>query len=99
MFGLTLTGWVVALLTARLLRSTIIRGPSTPFVMGASALSPAHNARAGDSYGERTFEYLKKAGTVILAFHHPVGGYGVSAAAAGHAGAFRGRAADHRSEP
>ena len=33
MFGLTLTGWVVALLTARLLRSTIIRGPSTPFVM------------------------------------------------------------------
>lgn len=49
MFGLTLTGWVVALLTARLLRSTIIRGPSTPFVMELPPYRLPTNARAGDS--------------------------------------------------
>ena len=33
LFLLTLAGWAAALLTARLLRSTVIRGESTPFVM------------------------------------------------------------------
>ena len=33
MFGLTLTGWVVAMLAARVLRSSFIKGPATPFVM------------------------------------------------------------------
>jgi ferrous iron transport protein B len=33
MFGITIISWVVALLVAKLLRSTIIRGESTPFVM------------------------------------------------------------------
>ena len=33
MFLLTLAGWAAALLMARLMRSTIIRGESTPFVM------------------------------------------------------------------
>ena len=67
MFGLTLTGWVVALLTARLLRSTIIRGPSTPFVMELPPYRLPTMLGLAIHTGERTFEYLKKAGTVILA--------------------------------
>ncbi len=67
MFGLTLTGWVVALLTARLLRSTIIRGPSTPFVMELPPYRLPTALGLAIHTGERTWEYLKKAGTVILA--------------------------------
>lgn len=67
MFALTLTGWVAALLTARLLRSTIIRGPSTPFVMELPPYRLPTLRGLGIHTGERTFEYLKKAGTVILA--------------------------------
>ncbi|MEG2140947.1 MAG: ferrous iron transport protein B, partial [Bilophila sp.] len=67
MFGLTLAGWVVALLTARLLRSTIIRGPSTPFVMELPPYRLPTLLGLGIHTGERTLEYLKKAGTVILA--------------------------------
>ena len=67
MFGLTLTGWAVALLTARLLRSTIIRGPSTPFVMELPPYRLPTLLGLGIHTGERTLEYLKKAGTVILA--------------------------------
>ena len=67
MFGLTLTGWVVALITARLLRSTIIRGPSTPFVMELPPYRLPTMLGLAIHTGERTFEYLKKAGTVILA--------------------------------
>ena len=67
MFGLTLTGWVVALLTARLLRSTIIRGPSTPFVMELPPYRLPTMLGLAIHTGERTFDYLKKAGTVILA--------------------------------
>lgn len=67
MFGLTLTGWIVALLTARLLRSTIIRGPSTPFVMELPPYRLPTMLGLAIHTGERTFEYLKKAGTVILA--------------------------------
>lgn len=33
LFWITLAGWSMALLTARLLRSTIIKGQATPFVM------------------------------------------------------------------
>lgn len=67
MFGLTLTGWIVALLTARLLRSTIIRGPSTPFVMELPPYRLPTALGLAIHTGERTWEYLKKAGTVILA--------------------------------
>lgn len=67
MFGLTLTGWIVALLTARLLRSTIIRGPSTPFVMELPPYRLPTLLGLAIHTGERTLEYLKKAGTVILA--------------------------------
>lgn len=67
MFGLTLTGWIVALLTARILRSTLIRGPSTPFVMELPPYRLPTLLGLGIHTSERTWEYLKKAGTVILA--------------------------------
>lgn len=62
-----LVAWVSALLVARLLRSTILKGESTPFVM---ELPPY---RLPTLFGvlihtwERIWHYIKKAGTVILA--------------------------------
>ena len=67
MFSLTLAGWAVAMLTARALRSSVIRGPATPFVM---ELPPYRFPTARGLLihaGERTWQFLKKAGTVILA--------------------------------
>lgn len=67
MFGLTLAGWAVALLTAWILRVTIIRGSSTPFVMELPPYRwPTLRGVIIHTY-ERTWEYLKKAGTIILA--------------------------------
>ena len=67
MFLLTLAGWVTALMVARLLRSTIIRGAATPFVMELPPYRlPTWRGLAIHTW-ERTWEYLKKAGTVILA--------------------------------
>ncbi len=66
MFGLTLTGWCVALITAKILRLTIIRGPSTPFVMELPPYRlPLLRGILIHTY-ERTWSYLKKAGTTIL---------------------------------
>lgn len=66
MFGLTLAGWGIALLTAKLFRSTIIRGPSTPFVMELPPYRlPLLKGLFIHTY-ERTWSYLKKAGTTIL---------------------------------
>ena len=67
MFLLTLAGWCTALLVARLLRSTIIRGEATPFVMELPPYRlPTWRGLLIHTW-ERTWEYLKKAGTVILA--------------------------------
>ena len=67
MFLLTLAGWMTALLVARLLRSTIIRGEATPFVMELPPYRlPTWRGLLIHTW-ERTWEYLKKAGTVILA--------------------------------
>ncbi|MDR2892223.1 MAG: ferrous iron transport protein B [Deltaproteobacteria bacterium] len=67
MLIISLVAWGMALMIAKLLRSTIIRGESTPFVM---ELPPY---RLPTLFGvlihtwERTWQYIKKAGTVILA--------------------------------
>ncbi|MDR0239423.1 MAG: ferrous iron transport protein B, partial [Deltaproteobacteria bacterium] len=67
MFGITLAGWAAALLSALLLRKTLLRGEATPFVM---ELPPY---RMPTLWGLlfhtwlRAWEYIKKAGTVILA--------------------------------
>ncbi|MDY7000510.1 MAG: ferrous iron transport protein B [Thermodesulfobacteriota bacterium] len=67
LFLVTVTAWVAALLTARLLRSTLIKGPSTPFVMELPPYRwPTAKGMAIHTW-ERTWQYIKKAGTVILA--------------------------------
>ena len=67
MFGITLTAWIMALLVARLLRSTLIRGESTPFVMELPPYRWPTLQGISIHTWERTWEYIKKAGTVILA--------------------------------
>ncbi|MCK9172689.1 MAG: ferrous iron transport protein B, partial [Desulfuromonas thiophila] len=67
MFLITLTAWAMALLVARLLRSTLIRGESTPFVMELPPYRwPTLQGLLIHTW-ERTWEYIRKAGTVILA--------------------------------
>ena len=67
MLTLTLGSWVAALLVSLLLRKTVIKGESTPFIM---ELPPY---RMPTFYGvavhtlERVWQYVKKAGTVIFA--------------------------------
>ena len=66
MFILTLLAWAVALLTSKLLRSTIIAGESTPFVMELPPYRlPTIRGLLTHTW-ERTWQYIKKAGTVIL---------------------------------
>ncbi len=66
MFGITLVAWAGALLVAKLLRTTVIRGESTPFVMELPPYRvPTFKGLAIHTW-ERTWQYIKKAGTVIL---------------------------------
>ncbi len=66
MLLITLISWVGALLVARLLRSTIIKGESTPFVMELPSYRlPTVKGLIIHTW-ERTWQYIKKAGTVIL---------------------------------
>ena len=67
MFSITLFAWIMALLVAKLVRSTVIRGKSTPFIM---ELPPYRLPTLQGIFihtWERTWQYIKKAGTVILA--------------------------------
>ncbi len=66
MFLFTLLAWVVALLTAKLLRATVLKGAATPFVMELPPYRfPTLRGLAIHTW-ERTWQYIKKAGTVIL---------------------------------
>jgi ferrous iron transport protein B len=66
MFGITLVAWMGALLVAKLLRVTVIRGKATPFVMELPPYRvPTFKGLAIHTW-ERTWQYIKKAGTVIL---------------------------------
>ncbi|MDR0622337.1 MAG: ferrous iron transport protein B, partial [Deltaproteobacteria bacterium] len=67
MFSISLSGWVFALLVARLLRSTLIRGAATPFVMELPPYRYPTLSGVIIHTWERTWQYIKKAGTVILA--------------------------------
>ena len=60
-------GWVGALLMASLLRHTIIRGAGTPFVMELPPYRLPTIFSILMHMWERTWMYLKKAGTIILA--------------------------------
>lgn len=66
MFLFTMLSWIVALLAAKLLRSTVLKGPPTPFVMELPPYRfPTMRGLLIHTW-ERTFQYIKKAGTVIL---------------------------------
>ena len=67
MFLFTLLAWLVALLAAKFLRSTVLRGEPTPFVMELPPYRfPTLQGLIIHTW-ERTWQYIKKAGTVILA--------------------------------
>ncbi len=66
MLLITALSWVGALLAAKLLRSTILRGETTPFVMELPPYRlPTFQGLMIHTW-ERTWQYIKKAGTVIL---------------------------------
>ncbi|MGD9330824.1 MAG: ferrous iron transport protein B [Desulfobacterales bacterium] len=66
MFIITLFSWAGALLVARLLRSTVVKGESTPFVMELPPYRlPTFKGLMIHTW-ERTWQYIRKAGTVIL---------------------------------
>ena len=66
MLTITLGAWVMALIVARILRSTVIKGASTPFVMELPPYRMPTLKGVLIHTWERTWEYAKKAGTVIL---------------------------------
>jgi len=68
MFMITLGAWAGALLVAKLLRVTVIKGSATPFVMELPPYRmPTFKGLAIHTW-ERTWQYVKKAGTIILGF-------------------------------
>jgi len=66
MLIITLIAWLGALLVAKLLRTTVIKGESTPFVMELPPYRlPTFKGLFIHTW-ERTWQYIRKAGTVIL---------------------------------
>nr|WP_321502322.1 ferrous iron transport protein B [uncultured Dethiosulfovibrio sp.] len=66
MLLITAVSWIGALLAAKLLRSTVLRGETTPFVMELPPYRlPTFQGLMIHTW-ERTWQYIKKAGTVIL---------------------------------
>ncbi|MGW8194296.1 MAG: ferrous iron transport protein B, partial [Desulforhopalus sp.] len=66
MFIFTMLAWLVALLAAKLLRSTVLRGAPTPFVTELPPYRLPTMRGLMIHTWERTYQYIKKAGTVIL---------------------------------
>ncbi|MCP4298784.1 MAG: ferrous iron transport protein B [Proteobacteria bacterium] len=67
LFLTTLVGWIAVLLVAKLLRSTVIKGEATPFVMELPPYRLPTIKGILIHTWERAYQYIKKAGTVILA--------------------------------
>jgi len=66
LFILTMLSWVFALFAAKLIRATVLKGPKTPFVMELPPYrAPTIKGLLIHTW-ERTWQYIKKAGTVIL---------------------------------
>jgi ferrous iron transport protein B len=66
MFIFTLLSWSFALFSAKLIRSTVLRGPKTPFVMELPPYrAPTIKGMVIHTW-ERTWQYIRKAGSVIL---------------------------------
>jgi ferrous iron transport protein B len=67
MFVLWIASWVIALTAAWILRKTVVRGEQTPFVMELPAYHVPTLRGVLLHTWERTWLYIRKAGTVILA--------------------------------
>jgi ferrous iron transport protein B len=66
MMAITVFSWIGALLVAKLLRTSVIKGDATPFVMELPPYRlPTFKGLIIHTW-ERTWQYIKKAGTVIL---------------------------------
>ena len=66
MFTLTIISWALALLAAKVLRMTVLKGEQAPFVMELPPYRlPTLQGLVIHTW-ERTWQYVKKAGTVIL---------------------------------
>ena len=69
LFALWIASWVIALSAAWVLRKVLITGPQTPFVMELPAYHVPTLRGVLLHTWERTWLYLRKAGTVILAIN------------------------------
>ncbi|MFH1036366.1 MAG: ferrous iron transport protein B [Pseudomonadota bacterium] len=67
MFALTIISWAVALLAARVLRSSLLKGSQAPFVMELPPYRTPTLKGLMIHTWERTWQYIKKAGTILLA--------------------------------
>lgn len=67
MFSLWAASWVIALGAAWVLRKTVFHGEQTPFVMELPAYHVPTLRGVLTHTGERVWQYIRKAGTVILA--------------------------------
>ena len=65
-FGMYALGILVALLSAKLMRSTVVKGEDTPFIMELPSYKLPTLKGSGIRMWERGKIYLKKAGTIIL---------------------------------
>jgi ferrous iron transport protein B len=66
LFLLTILSWAFALFAAKIIRSTVLTGPKTPFVMELPPYRMPTIKGLLIHTWERTWQYIKKAGTVIL---------------------------------
>jgi ferrous iron transport protein B len=66
LFILTILSWTFALFAAKIIRSTVLTGPKTPFVMELPPYRMPTMKGLLIHTWERTWQYVKKAGTVIL---------------------------------
>ena len=67
MFAITIFAWVMALLVSKMLRSTVIKGEPTPFIMELPPYRLPTIQGILIHTWERVWQYIRKAGTVILA--------------------------------
>ena len=67
MMGLTVFAWLVALVSAKLLRTFLLPGESAPFVLELPPYRMPTVSGVLLHAWERTWSYIKKAGTVIVA--------------------------------
>jgi len=66
MFIFTLLSWSFALFAAKIIRLTVLKGPKTPFVMELPPYRVPTIKGLLIHTWERTWQYIKKAGTIIL---------------------------------